>query len=756
MLRPKIKSIVWEPWAHHWPETEIREKYIASLVRSSSTLFTHVWRGWGNAETVLNEIEQALLYSIEGHASQTPRKTGEPYVSHPISVAINCAKNGIDKEGIIAALLHDIIEDTDTTKEELAARFGEDVAEIVDGLSKVKSTDKARVDRDKVQTFLKIIAANKPDNLLRTLLIKILDRMDNMKTIDVFRVEKQRRYAQETIYIYSSLASILGMRLITADLIAKSLKPFFPEEFKKISKKCDLRNKTYILEATDLQDSIRKIIGDNVNIKFLHFYPSIADYLDREQNKLKLSSPPLKLRIRVPAIHDMYRVLGYIHTIGMYDIVPTSESNAESEIKIISDSWRDYVVSPLANGYRALTTTVVFRKQTWIIEIVSQQTEGIVDWGILSDFKNKNLRDFYYTSIVAFINNISNISKMRYNDLQNIASKAVTDIQIRLSTGSFIRLTKGSTIIELAYLVDSDLGLYCSGAIVNGEKKPPLYVLHHGESVELTTQEIPNIKNLYFEVIKTGTALENYKNSVRSYYMGQAYESGKEICKQFISLNNMDPVELKSVIESEEPDLCTVDEIINIGLGKSTVAETLESHGIDVPYEGLFSKKALVLPRVINDIKDLMYYYPPCCNIFPLADEEVVMQFLPKDANEVFTGLIQVHNKSCPNIDLQRTIIPIQWDVVFPKRMPLKIYVEDCIGIAGKITGIVSKNHLNILALSASSGTPIDDESVFSEVLLDLELRHDDNLKIDQKRFITCVKMLRKLKEVKRIETARE
>ncbi|MBU1240757.1 HD domain-containing protein [Myxococcota bacterium] len=746
-LRPVIKDLVWEIWAHHWPETSIREKYISALVRSSSTLFTFIWRSWPNSEDILNDVEKALLFAIKAHASQSPRKTGEPYVMHPINVASSCAENGLDSTGIIAALLHDILEDTDTSRDELTQMFGLDVSEIVEGLSKVKSKDKAMIDRDKVLTFLKILGPDKSDNLLRTILIKILDRRDNMKTIDVFRDEKQRRYGQETIYIYSSLANILGMRLIASELVSKSIKPFFPDQFDAVHKRCDLRQKSYITEAAFLQDTIRKAVADRISVKFLHFYPTLTDYLDRDKERLKITSPPLKLRLRVPTIIDMYTVLGYVHTAGLSPSSPTHKNSMEG-ISVVSESWKDYVVSPLANGYRAITTTIVFHKETWLLEIVSQETEGIVDWGILSDFKNESLRRFYYTSLMAFVNNISNIENMRYTDLQSITSSAVADIQVRLGSGSFIRLPKGSTVIDLAYLVDSDVGLYCNGALVNGQHQSVEYVLSHGEAVELQTTDTPRVRQSYFQIMKSRKALANYQETVRAYYNRIAYETGKKLLFEFVSLYKVPDVVFQ---ENEETQLiCSPEEIIDVGLCRVSVTQVLESHGIVVPTEGFFAQRSIVLPRVVDDLHNLMYAYPDCCNIFPLVDEDVVMQHVPENHQSI--GVIHLHNKSCPNLDMNRTIIPVRWQIKLPSEVPLRIAVEDSIGLAGKITGIVAKNHLNILSLSADSraGDP------HRYVNLTLELRQDDNWKIDENRFINCLRMLRKLKEVRRIDTSME
>ncbi|MGM0595677.1 MAG: HD domain-containing protein [Myxococcota bacterium] len=744
LLKEPIKAKVKDKWNKYWDEKE-QEKYLDSLIAKISSLFTYIWRSYSNEKEIFKPIEKALLYAIEAHADQKPRKTGEPYVSHPLDVAISCAEKGLDITGITASLLHDVIEDTTSTKADLRDEFNNDVAEIVDSLSKVKSKDKSKIEKDKIQTFFKILDSNHSDNLLRTILIKILDRLDNMKTVEVFREEKQRRYARETLYIYSSLASIMGMGFISRQLRERSIKPFFPKEFKKIQKKLSERQNIYLKENKKFQDLIKQLMANEIEVKFHRFYPTIADYLDPVSNSIKYWIPPLKLRIRVKAIPDMYTALGIIHSNNFNVQLPNNVNKEIPRLDVIYDSWNDYVVSPLANGYRAITTEVVYNGNTWLLEIVSQNIEGIIDRGILSNFKSKDLRDFYYTSVVAFINNIADIESMRYSELQALTSSAVADIQVR-TDGRFIRLPINSTILDLAYTLDSDLGLYCEGGIVDGTFQEPLFRLQHGMDVKIQVQKEPLISNKLLDVMESRVAAENFKRTIRKYLLGQAYELGKEDYKRFIRDNQMDDIRLFN--EHGELQIVSVDDVIDVGLGKTTPGEVLESAGIDLPTKGLFRRKVSWIPRIISEIDNVMYHYPDCCNVYPRVDDDVVMQYKTPDENYSNNlGLVEIHFSSCPNLDYNKPIIPVKWDIVFPEEMEISIMVEDSIGLAGKITGIVARNHLNIISLYTDSKF----KNGLREVKLKIELRQGDNWKIDQKRFISCIKMLRKIKEIKTI-----
>ncbi|MBN2725240.1 MAG: bifunctional (p)ppGpp synthetase/guanosine-3',5'-bis(diphosphate) 3'-pyrophosphohydrolase [Deltaproteobacteria bacterium] len=746
-LKPEIKKLVWEPWKQWWEDESIRERHINSIVRSCSNLLNFIWRHWGNQEDVFNDIEKALLFAIKAHARQSPRKTGEPYVSHPISVATNCAEHGIDREGIISALLHDVIEDTEYSEEEIIRTFGTDVGEIVNGLSKVKSHDKHLMDKDKVQTFFKIMGASGQDNLIRTVLIKLLDRLDNMKTVEVFRVEKRQRYARETIYIYSSLATILGMREIATELTTKSMKPFFTNDYARVAAKSTERQNRYIADRNEIQDLLKNIIGERVNVKFHPLYPTMADFLDPLTKSLKFDGIPLKLRVRVPTIPDMYVVLGMIHGANAIQDSPQNSGH----LHVIPDSWKDYVVSPLANGYKALTTQIFFKNHPWLLEIVSMETEGTIDWGILSDFKNPELRKFYFKSLNAFLNNIIDIENMRYSDLQNEAANAISDIQVRCRNNLFMRIPVGSTVLDVAYILDGDLGLYCKGANLNGREVDRLHKLRHGDNVEIITQTEPVISEKFLTVMKSRNAIDNYRKTVRLYYIGKAYELGKGVCLRFLEVNQMN--ELDIFDESGEPSILSIDEIIDIGLGKITASEVFESHGIYIPYQGLFKKVVKKLPRKIDSFHDLMYQYPDCCNIVPLVDENAVMQHMKSTDDLNHLGLIQVHSSSCPVLTEDLPQIPVEWDLEFPPRVILEVYVNDTIGLVGKITSLIGKYHLNITALKADS-TPVKNDWV--KIFITLHLREGEQAEIDHKRFTTCIRTLKKIKEVRSISLARE
>ncbi len=740
-LAEAIRRVVWDRWAEHWSDPKVREQHVATLVRTGINLFDYVLKHWGPSPDVFEPIEKAFLFALDAHASQAPRKTGEPYVQHPITVATSCAEHGLDHIGIVSALLHDTIEDTAITEDEVRRNFGNDVAEIVAGLSKVKSTDKSMVDRDKVLTFFKIFGGAESDNLLRTILIKIFDRLDNMKTVDVFRVQKQQRYGEETLYIYSSLATILGMKHIATELVVRSIPAFFPDKYQAIKAKSDERMHTYIRERTGIQDVIRKLVGGHIETKFIHLYPTIADYLDPVSKTLvQFETLPLHLRLRVPTIADMYALIGYIHSAHL--------ENPSSGITVLSDSFKDYVVSPLANGYCALTTTVSFHRQTWLLEVVTRDLEQQIDWGILSDFKNIERRRFYYTSILAFRENFQDIQNLRYADLKSLTSSAVADIHVRCRHDRIVQLPAGSCVLDLAYVLDPDLGLYCKGALVNGRFENPLYRLRHGEHVEVQTSDEPFIKENLLTQLKSRVAIEHYRERVKSYFTVKAYELGREVLLRFMEVHRI-PAE-KVFDARGEPRFLTQDEIIDVGVGKLTVAQVLESHGVFTRQGGLFSRPVLVVPRTIRSLYDHMYRMPECCSVFPMVDTEVVMQYAPDTSQAATLGLIEIHRSSCDRLSPALPKIPVEWNIVLGPDIGLDLWVEDGVGLAARITGVIARNHLNIISLHADSREH-DEATKLRHIFLSIELRMGEHAPVDQRRLVSCIKMLRAIKEIKRI-----
>ena len=301
----------------------------------------------------------------------------------------------------------------------------------------------------------------------------------------------------------------------------------------------------------------------------------------------------------------------------------------------------------------------------------------------------------------------------------------------------------------MAYIIDEDLGLYCSKALVNGQPQNPLYQLHHGEHVEILTQKKPTIKENFFQAMKSHTAREKYKRSVRKYFMTRAYETGKRICLQFLNENKMNP---KDFFDTDgEPIFCSQDDVINIGLAKYTVMDMLYAHGYNLPAStGFFSGDHMQITRDISDYSDLMYSYPACCNVFPVVDNDVVMQYSPSVHRDQGLGLIELHYSSCPHLDNNRPQIDIEWKVELPYRLPLVIKAENQMGLIGKITGIIAKNHLSILSIKAET------ESEFVNIETDLELKDGEYRKLAMKHLANCIKSIRKLKYVKQINIKTE
>jgi (p)ppGpp synthase/HD superfamily hydrolase len=416
-------------------------------------------------------------------------------------------------------------------------------------------------------------------------------------------------------------------------------------------------------------------------------------------------------------------------------------------ITVLSDSFKDYVVSPLANGYCALTTTVSYRKQTWLLEIVTRDLEQQVDWGILSDFKNTERRRFYYTSILAFRDNFQDVSNLRYADLKSLTSSAVADIHVRCRHDRIVQLPAGSTVLDLAYILDPDLGLYCKGAMVNGRFENPLYPLRHGEHVEVQTSDEPFIQENLLTLLRSRVAVEHYRDRVKTYFMVKAYELGREVLLRFMALHQ---IAVEKVFDSRgEPRLMTQDEIIDIGVGKFTVAQVLESHGLFTPQGGLFSRPVFQVPRQVRSLYDHMYRMPDCCTVFPMVDREVVMQYFPDTSQSATLGLIEIHRASCDKLVHDRPRIPVEWSITLGPEMGLDLWVEDGVGLASKITGVIARNHLNIISLHADSRE--QDSSNQRHIFISIELRLGEHAMVDQRHLVACIKMMRGIKEIRRI-----
>lgn len=446
----------------------------------------------------LDIIEKAYDFCLLAHAKQK-RKSGEPYAIHPISVALEVSKLSLDEVSVASALLHDVIEDTEYTKQDIEKHFSVEVANVVEGVTKFDKIKFQEKDIRQVENFKKLCLALSKD--VRVAIIKLCDRLHNMRTIEHQKPEKQREIALETLWMYSGLAEQIGLQKIKNELQNLSFKILYPAEYK------DIVNKTIQLENDFRSQNVIEDIIDELD-KTMRKHNILANINGRKKtpysiwNKMKKKNIPFEevsdimaFRIIVSNVEDCYRALGAVHT--TYNSIP-------GKIK-------DFISLPKSNGYRSLHTKIMGPKGRIVdIQIRTQHMHDEDEYGLAAHWQykqglSKEEQIKYLKS--SWINRVINI-------LQNSSrSDILQDAQIELDERRVVVFTKEgktmylpykSTILDFAFEIDKELGIHFEYAVVNGKFVGIDYVLQNGDKIDIHTIDKPEVNNIWLNYTITG------------------------------------------------------------------------------------------------------------------------------------------------------------------------------------------------------------------------------------------------------------
>lgn len=454
------------------------------------------------SEKEIDLLEKAFEFAEKLHSEQK-RKSGEPFVNHPLRVALTISQMRLGINAVVASILHDALEDCEISLSEIKSQFNEEVAFLVNGLTKVNEIKYKEDETTEKENFRNMTLAMAKD--LRIILIKLADRLDNMKTLWPLDTKKKRKKSLETLEILAPLAYRLGMSDIGAQLEDLAFPYIYPEDYKitrKIVGKRDMELKNYLKELVPLVK--KKLKENNLNpqkIKFRakHLY-SIWRKLQKEEMDIKRIYDLVAMRIIMPNIEDCYAALGVIHQ--MWKPVP--------------GRFKDYIALPKPNGYQSLHTTV-FAKDGRIVEIQirTPQMDEEAEWGIAAHWiyeslKNtkeyKKRRKFYPPKNFYWINQLREWQKKFYDSKEFLNSLKVDFFKDRIFVltpkGDIIDLPDGATPIDFAYQIHTDIGNQAAGAKINGKLVPLDYKLQSGEIVEIITKQKKLPSSSWLEFVK--------------------------------------------------------------------------------------------------------------------------------------------------------------------------------------------------------------------------------------------------------------
>ena len=654
-----------------------------------------------NPDADIEKLHKCYVYAAQQHRGQI-RQSGEAYFSHPLHVAYILAEMNMDMDSIVAGVLHDTIEDTDTTYELIADMFGSDVAFLVEAVSKISKIPFQSKEEKQAESFRKMIISMSDD--VRVIIIKLADRLHNMRTIDSLREDKQKRIARETMDIYAPLAHRLGISWIKWELEDRSFRILNPDEYYEIHRKVKMKRaerEQYLAEVRDIaRTALEKAnIKCDISGRPKHFY-SIYSKMIRKQTTFEDLYDLLALRIIVDDKAACYSALGVIHS--LWTPIP--------------HKIKDYIANPKANMYQSIHTTVMgpgamtveFQIRTWEMHKIAE--EGIAaHWRYKEGkvFDPKEDRRFVWLRKVLE----DDIRNQAPTDFVNTLKEDVFQKQIYVFTpkGHVVELPEGSTPIDFAYAIHSEVGSRCVGAKVNGRIVPLKASLLSGDKVEVLTSQTQEPRKDWLNIAKTSRARSRISAYLRKKDTERALFTGRELLAKEFRAAGLD---YEKILEDEgnlkkafeKFIVRSKDELIaNVGFGQISARKVLhlfngagdEKPEHEPPQHQPQSNGGE--PFKISGISNMMMKTANCCR--PLPGDDV--------KGYISTGRgIVVHKADCRNLirlaKNSERIVEVAWDNTKAYTVPVQYgtYVEDKPGMFLAISTIIKDMGLNIYEMN--------------------------------------------------------
>ena len=643
-------------------------------------------------------IRKAYIFSAKVHKGQV-RLSGEPYLNHPIEVAMLLAQLRLDPQTIATGLLHDTIEDTFATPEELKEFFGQEVAEMVDGVTKIGKIAFATSEEKQAENFRKMILAMGKD--IRVILVKLADRLHNMRTLEHLPNEKQISIAQETHDIYAPIANRLGIGWIKSELEDLSLKYLRPELYNKISKMVSDKWVEREKFITDFKDVIRKEmesfnIQGEVTGRPKHIYGVYKKLGEQDVVDIEQLNDIMAFRIKVDSVKDCYGALGMVHSLW----------------KPVPGRFKDFIAMSKANGYQSLHTTVIAPNGERVeVQIRTREMHRIAEEGIAAHWKYKEDKAFSQKDDARFswlrqLLELQTDLKDPGHFMETVKVDLFSDeVYVFTPKGQVKELPRGATPVDFAYGIHSDVGHKCVGSKVNGKIVPLRYQLRNGDTVEILTSSTHHPSKDWLKFVVTSRAKARIIQWINTEERGRSISLGremleKELKKHSLELRNEDIS--KAVSELHIPT--AEDLYARVGYGKLPIHNVLARIVSKDKLLDLQKKPTLGLAGVISrfrkkpdsairikGIEDVMVRFANCCN--PLSGDKVV-GFITRGRG------ITVHRVECPmtrEIDPERKV-DVEWDTGAAGSRPAKIQVicNDKKGILADISSTITSSEANI------------------------------------------------------------
>jgi len=686
-------------------------------------------------------IWEGYRYAYQAHDGVV-RKTGEPYIMHPVSVACVLADLHMDIPTILAALLHDVVEDTAVTTEDIKQKFGQQVAELVDGVTKLDKIEFQSASQAQAENFRKMLLAMSQD--VRVILVKLADRLHNMQTLDAMKPEKQKLIAKETLEIYAPIANRLGLNSIYHELEDLSFKYLYPMRFRAISQAVKAARGNRKEVVSKILDAIKQQLSSlNIDVEISgrekHLY-SIYNKMSSKASAFSQIYDIYGFRVVVKDLPSCYLALGALH--ALYKPMPSK--------------FKDYIAIPKANGYQSLHTTLLGPFGTPLeVQIRSMDMHNIADAGVAAHWRYKS-SDAQLTALQQqthqWLQRLLEIQSESADSLDFLEHFKIDlfpdEVYVFTPKGKILALPKGATAVDFAYAVHSGIGNSCVAVRINQDLAPLRTELNNGDHVEIITGAIAKPNPAWLNYVVTGRARAHIRHFMKSQQSTESAHIGERMLNQALRALHIDPSEITEAHWQKlirDYGLKLKSEILSdIGLGKRQ--NVMVAHQLLAMTDDHLEKHTKLPLKSLDTItirgtEGMAVQFAPCCRPIP---GDPILGFINKDK-----GLV-IHTHDCPSVRKFKLDpdkwLDVEWESESQRlfKTNLNLTVANQPGMLAKIASGIADAGSNIDNVSVEEA----DGSAYANLYFTVQVRNRIHL-------AELMRGLRRIPDIVRINRAK-
>jgi len=682
-------------------------------------------------------VEAAYHFSFDAHRGQF-RSSGDPYISHPLAVAATLADWQLDTQALIAALLHDVMEDTAITKEQIAAAFGKTAAELVDGVSKLDRIENQSYEEAQAENFRKMLLAMARD--VRVILVKLADRLHNMRTLDAVRPDKRRRIARETLEIYAPIANRLGFNTLYRELQELSFQHLHPMRYRVLAKALKAARGNRREVVSKILDAVRRRLPEchidaEVSGREKHIY---GIYRKMREKNLTFSQvlDIYGFRVIVKDSPTCYLALGALH--GLYKPVP--------------GKFKDYIAIPKANGYQSLHTTLIGPYGTPVeVQIRTSEMNHVAESGVASHwlYKDQQALTELQQTTHKWLQSLLELQSTSHDSAEFLEHVKVDlfpdEVYVFTPRGKILALPRGATPVDFAYAVHTDIGNRCVACRINFESMPLRSELRNGDRVEIITAPLAAPNPSWLAYVRTGKARAQIRHFLKTQQSSESSALGEQLLGQALRTMNIDIAGIAAAGWDRFLRACGMkskkDVLADIGLGKRLPA--IVARRLAGGLEAESGAAAQAKPQgtiLIRGTEGMTVQLAKCCRPIP---GDPIVGVIRKGQ-----GLV-VHTHDCRTLSRARrergSWVDVDWasDIARNFEVSIRIVTANKPGVLAKIAAAIANDESNIVNVS------MDDDHGTTAIYFTLQVANRIHL-------ARIIKSLRRIPEIVRITRLKE